>query len=241
MSRRVRLPLVVLAIGAVALIVVLSLSGGSSSYVVRAEFADASGLRPDFTVRLDGAAVGNVASVTVTPRTTAMVTLDLDSGAAPVGRNASVSIQPSNLLGEKFVDLTPGNLAEPAPSGTLIPLARTSTPTELDQVISTFNPTTRQALAMFLSEEGDALLGRGGDLAATMKGMPQALGSVTELVSQLGSDNHALGALIDQSDQIVTTVAAQRPARSPRSQAGSRISATRSPPHPRRSRSCTQR
>ena len=210
MRSRSRLPLLVMLIG-VAAIAVLVLHGGSS-YVVRAEFADASGLRPDYTVRLDGVTVGRVASVTVTARTTAMVTLDLDASAAPVGRDASASIQPSNLLGEKFVALNRGNTADPAQSGTLIPLSRTSTPTELDQVISTFDPQAREALAVFLSEEGDALLGRGHDLATTLARLPGGLQSITQLVEQLGSESQTLGTLIDQSDRIVGDVAAQRPA-----------------------------
>jgi virulence factor Mce-like protein len=208
MNARPRLPVVVLALGAAALVVLL-LSGGSS-YVVRAEFADAAGLRPNFTVRLDGAAVGRVAAVAASSRGTAIVTLELDASAAPVGRNAGVSIQPSNLLGEKFVALSPGNVADPAPSGTLIPLSRTSTPTELDQVISTFGPDTRRALAIFLVGQGDALLGRGPDLTLTLTRMPGALQSATAFVSQLGSDNRALGTLIDQSDRILTHVAARR-------------------------------
>jgi virulence factor Mce-like protein len=208
MSSRSRLPMLVFALGAAALVVLLVSGGGS--YVVRAEFADAAGLRPGFTVRLDGAAVGTVAGVAVTQRNTATVTLNLDASAAPVGRNASVSIQPSNLLGEKFVALAPGNVANPAPSDTLIPLARTSTPTEFDQVISTFGPDSRQALAIFLTEQGNALLGRGADLTRTLARMPGALQSATALVGQLGSDNLALGALIDQSDRILGDVAGQR-------------------------------
>jgi phospholipid/cholesterol/gamma-HCH transport system substrate-binding protein len=192
---------------AVALLVILT---GGHSYLVRAEFADAAGLRPDFTVRLDGVSVGRVASVAVTPRDTAIATLELDSSAAPVGRDARVSIQPSNLLGEKFVALEPGDIHDPAPSGALIPLSRTSTPTELDQVISAFGPDTRTALAIFLAQQGDALLGRGTDLATTLSRMPHSLTSATKLVADLGAKNQTLGRLIDQSDRILVEVTAQR-------------------------------
>src|SRR5207248_2205694 len=83
-ARVVRLlPVAVVGLAAVALVVVLT---GGSSYVVRAEFADADGLRADYTVRLDGVSVGRVASVEVTPGYKAIATLELDSSAAPVGR-----------------------------------------------------------------------------------------------------------------------------------------------------------
>lgn len=202
------LALLAIAVAGVAVLVIGV--GGDDPYRVRAEFADAAGLRPGYTVRLDGVKVGRVSDVEVTARDTAVATLELDPSAAPVGRDARVSIEPSNLLGEQVVVLSPGHVDRPAPSGTLIPRTRTAVPTLLDQVISSFGPDTRRAVAIFLAEQGEGLLGRGGDIATTLASLPRSLSSTTRLVSDLGADNRALGELIERSDRIVSEIAAHR-------------------------------
>jgi phospholipid/cholesterol/gamma-HCH transport system substrate-binding protein len=199
---------VVLAGGVILLLTQL----GASPYVVRAEFHDADGLMASFAVREQGVVVGTVSSVSVTPRDTAMVTMDLDRNATPIGSGASASISPSNLLGEKYVQLDPGNPRVPLRSGTTIPIARTAVSPELDQVLDTFDGNTRAATAAFLTEEGDALLGRGSDLAATLRELPPSLDAARQLVGGLASDNVALGRLIQQSDAILASAAPQRAA-----------------------------
>ena len=196
----------------VAAVATVLLESGPSPYVVRAEFADAEGLQPDFSVRDQGVVVGNVASVSLTGSDRAMVTLDLDRSIAPIGAGATASINPSNLLGEKYVELDPGDVDHPQPSGTLIPLSRTSEAPELDQVLDAFDPDTRQATAVFLAEEGDALLGRGQSLGTVLSDLPSSLQSARQFVSGLASDNQALGRLIDESDQILAAAAPQRTA-----------------------------
>jgi phospholipid/cholesterol/gamma-HCH transport system substrate-binding protein len=215
MSRRARwlrrLP--ALALAALVLAGVGALVfGGGTSYVVRAEFADAEGLKPDFAVRVQGVTVGRVASVAVTRRDTAMVKLQLDPVAVPIGAGARASIHPSNLLGEKYVQLDPGDLRHPQRSGTTIPLARTAVTSELDQVLDTFDPNTRRATAIFLAETGDALLGRGQSLASLLGRLPQSLSATEQLLAGLGHDNAALGRLIEEADRILRAAAPQRAA-----------------------------
>lgn len=203
-----------LALGAVAAIVIgicaIVLLRGGSAYTVRAEFADANGLRANYTVREQGVAVGHVVGVSVTPRDTALATIALDPSAGPIGAGARASIHPSNLLGEKYVDVQPGDLRQPLRSGSTIPLARTYTASELDQVLNAFDPDTRRATAIFLAEQGNSLLGRGKDLAGVLQALPPTLQSTQQLVTGLAQDNLALGRLIDESDRILAVAAPQR-------------------------------
>src|SRR5439155_26333198 len=118
-------------------------------------------------------------------------------------------VRASNLLGEKYVELTPGDIRHPAPSGTLIPRTRTSAPTELDDVLDVLDQPTRFALGAFISEEGRALVGRDRNLAAMLVRMPPALDRTRELVAGLAHDNRALGRLVTESDQILAAVGPQ--------------------------------
>jgi len=200
------------SLAALAVAVAVIATSGGSPYVVRAEFADANGLRADFAVRVQGVVVGRIDEVSVTPRDTALATLELDPSVAPIGAGASASIHPSNLLGETYVQLDTGDPRRPQPSGTTIPLARTSVTTELDQVLDAFNPDTRQAAAVFLAEQGNALLGRGQDLATLLTRLPSSLQSTQQLVAGLGQDNVALGTLVEQSDRILRAATPERDA-----------------------------
>jgi phospholipid/cholesterol/gamma-HCH transport system substrate-binding protein len=201
-------------IGVVAALVLLSVLGqlrkNQHPFVLKAEFADASGLRKDFFVRVDGVAVGKVTGVTLSKSDTAIVSMQIDKSALPIGRDARATIRPSSLLGEHHVDVNRGSADHPAPSGTLLPLARTSTAIELDQVLAGLDEPARAALKIFLSESGDALVGRGHDLGATLRGLPPTLDQATTLLSDLGQDNSALGRLIRDSDTVVAPLARRR-------------------------------
>src|SRR3989442_327425 len=117
------------ALGAavVALAIVL-LSSGGGGYIVKAEFHDLGGLRKDSSVKIGGVTGGTVSSISATKRDTAIATFELDSNAAPIGAGASVQVRPTDLLGERYAQLTVGDLSKPQPSGTTIPIQNTSAP-----------------------------------------------------------------------------------------------------------------
>ncbi len=199
--------LVGLIVGILAIEGTFSDEGG---FTLRAEFRDAEGLRSQFFVRIDGVDVGHVTNVTVSPQYTAIVTMHLSSSALPIGRDATATIRPDSFFGEHYVAIDPGNTEDPARSGMLIPLSRTATTPELDQLFDTFDPRTRLALGEFLGETGQMLVGRGHDVATAISMLPNTLDQADTLITNLGSDDRALGDLVDRSDQIVTTIAAQR-------------------------------
>lgn len=197
-------------LAAVFVTLAIVLTSGEKGYVVRAQFADAAGLRNGFTVKVGGVPVGRVESVGLDRSDRAVAVLKLDKSAAPIGRDARTAIRPSNLLGEKFVDLHPGDTSRPAPSGTTITPAHTATPPELDDLLDVLDEDTRTALGVFLAEQGTALAGRGHDLATALVRMPPALDEGQKLLAGLGRDNKAVGRLEEESDRILSSVARER-------------------------------
>jgi phospholipid/cholesterol/gamma-HCH transport system substrate-binding protein len=201
--------LLALALAAVALAAIV-FSGASNDYVVYAKFHDAGGLVTGFAVRIDGAQVGRVASLSLGHHDLAIAKLELDRDAAPIGRDATASIQAADLLGEKYVSLNPGNRRDPAPSGMVIPPSRTGLGVELDDVLNAFDPTTRDALRVFLSEQGVSYAGRRQDLAQLLSVLPPTLTQTQAMLSQFAQDNTALSRLVTQSNQVVGAVDTQR-------------------------------
>jgi virulence factor Mce-like protein len=194
-----------MAVGAAALVF-----GGDKGYVVYAQFRQAGGLRQGFKVRIDGAPVGKIAKLELDSRDRVVAELRIDDSAAPVGRDAHATARAADLLGEKFVDIDPGDRRRPAPSGSVIPPSRTGISVELDDVINAVDLPTREALHAFVSEQGASYAGRGRDLAALLGALPSSLDRTGELLSQFAQDNRALGRLVDESDRVVAAVAPER-------------------------------
>jgi virulence factor Mce-like protein len=195
-----------LAVGVAGWIVLAGTDGEES--VLRAEFKDAAGLREGSLVRVSGATVGSVKSLRLTARDTAAVELALEEDVT-AGAGASAAIRAANLLGEKFVDLTVGDRARPLPSPS-IPLSRTSTPVELDDVLDVLDPTTRGRLGLLLGELGIALGGRGDDLKAALRALPNTLEDARGLLAHLSADTHVLERLLVEADAVTESIARER-------------------------------
>src|SRR5213596_3425557 len=89
--------------------------GGGSGYTVRAIFDDVAAAVPGEDVRIAGAKVGTIGSMDVTARKKAAVQLKIqDSGFAPFHQDAHCTIRPQSLIGEKYVECTPGTASSPA-------------------------------------------------------------------------------------------------------------------------------
>lgn len=135
MIRRL-IPVVVLAAIVVAIVLLASGSGSSSGYQVRAIFDNGAFMVPGEQVRVAGANVGTIESVSVSRPGEpvaykggkavavpgkAIIVLDIeDAGFQDFREDASCQIRPQSLIGEKYVDCrptlprAPGSPAPPA-------------------------------------------------------------------------------------------------------------------------------
>ncbi|MDO9409314.1 MlaD family protein [Patulibacter sp.] len=201
-----------LAIAAVVLIAVVAIviattGTDKESYTVKAEFKDSSGLRKNSDVKIGGVPGGKISSITLTPRDTAMVTMRLRDGAVPIGTGATADARPVNLLGEKYVDLRPGDLKRTVKSGATIPMSRTGAPVELDEVIDTLDPTTRGRLRVLINEAGVGLRGRGTDFNALLDRMPSSLREGRLLLESFAADTTQLKRVASTGDRVLQSFA----------------------------------
>jgi phospholipid/cholesterol/gamma-HCH transport system substrate-binding protein len=129
-------------------------------YEVKAVFQSANGLRPDSPVRIAGVDVGKVKKVEGQDGTNnAVVTMAIDDSGLPLHRDATLKIRPRIFLeGNFFVDLQPGTPGAPElDDGDTITVTQTSTPVQLDQVLTALQSDTRQDLRDVLQGLGTAL------------------------------------------------------------------------------------
>ena len=205
----------------------ISAGGGGGGYTVRAIFDDAANIIPGENVKIDGVKVGTVGSVTPTPQEQAAVVLHIENpGFTDFRSNATCTIRPQALLGEKFVDCLPtqprveGTPAPPPlqkiPAGQegagerLLPVQNTHSPVDPDLLNDITRLPERQRLTIILNELGVGLAGRGSDLNAVIRRANPALQELDKVLAILASENHVLAKLAVDSDKALAPFAAVR-------------------------------
>ncbi|NML53827.1 MCE family protein [Streptomyces sp. R302] len=175
---------------------------GDHPYTVTAEIADVLSLVPQSAVKVNDVAVGRVTAIELDPATwTARVTLKIN-GDVRLPADAGARVEQSSLLGEKYVQLVapataaPRGGARPAAArtqtgarltdGSVIPLARTSRNTEVEEVFG--------ALSLLLN---------GG-------GLNQLKTITRELNAALGGREPQVRSMLRRVDTLVTTLDAHR-------------------------------
>jgi phospholipid/cholesterol/gamma-HCH transport system substrate-binding protein len=230
-SRRGAAAIIAGGLGAAVLLaaVLLATAAGSSSggYTVRAIFDDAANVISGEDVKIDGVKVGTVGSVTPTPTGKAAVTLNIaNPGFQEFRADASCTIKPQALIGEKFVDCLP---TQPRPADTspppllhqipagyegagewLLPVTNTSSPVDVDLLNDINRLPVRQRLSIILNELGAGLAGRGSDLNAVLRRSNPALRELNKVIGILAAENKILGNLAVEGDRALIPIARDR-------------------------------
>ncbi len=216
------------ALGMAALVAaMLSVSGCGGSgggYTVRAVFDDAANIIPGEDVKIEGVKVGVVGPVTPTANAKAAVVLDIEnSGFQDFRSDASCTIEPEALIGEKFVNCLP---TQPRPEGTplppplhkipsghegegqyLLPVTNTSSPVDVDLLGDLNRLPERQRFAIIINELGAGLAGRGSDLNDVVRRADPALRELDKVLGILAAQNKTLVNLAEEGDRALAPVA----------------------------------
>jgi phospholipid/cholesterol/gamma-HCH transport system substrate-binding protein len=185
-------------------------------YRFQVAFPEATQLAFEADVRIAGVTVGRVRTVERDPRgNRALATIELDDERlAPIPSNARAILRQKTLLGETFVELTPGTRgARPLPEGARLADARVQDTVELDEILGALDPGTRRAFRAWQQDMGKAIGKRGLDLNDAIGILPGFLEEGTELLTELDTEREAVrrlvrntgvvfGALTEREDEL---------------------------------------
>lgn len=199
-----------------------------NAYRISFNSADIKNLQPDGDVRIAGVKVGSVYSIDLQGDHVHVV-MQLDS-AEPIHQGATVRVGVKSVIGESMVVLKDGTGPALANGSTLDAKAVTA-PVDIDEVLSTFTPSTRVALASALTEagavtngtqismsklmDGVGRLGREGytaldALAAQSNDIKSVAAETTNILNALATDRQALGSLVDSAAALTQATAKQK-------------------------------
>lgn len=209
---------------AVAVVVLSVVNVGSRSYT--AELEHTAGLRVGEDVQVHGVSVGEVTDIELGERTV-LVRFVVDE-AIGLGADTTAEVKVSTLLGTHYLDVDPrgeGGLADDR-----IPLARTSVPYNLQDVIDGGTEQLQELDAVRLAEAlaatSDTLSSSTDDLRPALAGVARLsemvstrssqvgdlLTSARSVTDQLSESSADIVGLMEQTNLVVAEVTARREA-----------------------------
>lgn len=173
-------------------------------YRFNAAFPDATNLVSQADIRIAGVNVGKVQNKWLAPggRTT-MVQLQLDDKYAPIPTDTHAILRQKTLLGETYVQLTPGTPSAPKlKEGSTLPNSQVEPTVGLDQILAIFDPKTRDAFRAWQQQGAQAINGEGQNLNDALGNFPNFVDSGTNLLAVLDQQNQAVTHLIHNTGVV---------------------------------------
>ena len=167
-------------------------------YRFHTSFAEAGQLALEADVRISGVPVGKVKTITPDKQTgRADVEIQLRSRYAPLPSDARAILRQKTLLGETYVELTPGRRsAPPVAEGGALPASQVSDTVELDEILRAFDPKTRAAFQDWMQTQAVAISGHGRDLNDALGNLAPFAEDTADIVSILNRQEGAVSRLI---------------------------------------------
>jgi phospholipid/cholesterol/gamma-HCH transport system substrate-binding protein len=199
------------AFSCVAILLYLWLTFGGSvplrakGYRVKVAFPNAVTLADQADVRISGVTVGKVIKKQVVVQNGQLkpltqVTIEVKRKYAPIAKDTRAILRQKTLLGETYVELTPGHRG-PHDDNTIfdggsLPNGQVAPTVQLDQIFRTFDPTTRQAFETWMQQQGVALGNRGQDLNDALGNLTPFAENTDKLLQVLNNQSVATRKLV---------------------------------------------
>jgi virulence factor Mce-like protein len=167
------LAMVVFALSCFGILLFLWLSFGGpvplkpKGYRFEVAFPEATTLANQADVRIAGVNVGKVVGMKLEKGATrTLVTVDVKKGFAPIPENTKAILRQKTLLGETYVELSPGDRSKGMlPDNGRLANTQVEPTVQLDEIFRAFDPQTRQAFRNWVRQSAETINGgRGQDL-----------------------------------------------------------------------------
>jgi phospholipid/cholesterol/gamma-HCH transport system substrate-binding protein len=197
------LTMVVFALSCFGLLLFLWLSFGGSvplkpqGYRVTVAFPEAATLATESDVRIAGVSVGKVRKLEVDPAgNRTLATIELDRQFAPLHSDAQAMLRQKTLLGETYVELTPGHAAKMVPEGGRLANGQVKDTVQLDEIFDALDPKTRASFRTWQQQLAKGIRGRGRDFNDALGTLPGFAADGSDVLQVLDTQRGALQRLV---------------------------------------------
>jgi virulence factor Mce-like protein len=204
------LTMVLFALSCFGLLLFLWLSFGGpiplkpKGYRFKVAFPEAVQLGLEADVRVAGVPVGKVREKDLDPHgNRTIATLEINRRFAPVHKDARVILRQKTLLGETFVELTPGNKNSPTiPENGFLRNSQVAPTVELDEIFNAFDPQTRAAFREWQQSLAGGFRGTGQDISDAFGNLPTFATDATVLLQVLDQEAAPLQRMIRDTGNV---------------------------------------
>jgi phospholipid/cholesterol/gamma-HCH transport system substrate-binding protein len=197
------LTMVVFALSCFGLLLFLWLSFGGpiplkpEGYRVKVAFPEAATLATEADVRIAGVSVGKVRKLDVDAADNRTVaTIELDREFAPLHADAHAMLRQKTLLGETYVQLTPGQSRQMVPEGGRLADGQVKDTVQLDEIFDSLDPGTRASFRTWQQQLAKGVKGRGRDFNDALGTLPGFAADGSDVLHVLSSQDAALHRLV---------------------------------------------
>src|SRR5438105_2044616 len=145
-------------------------------------------------VRMAGVSIGKVVATQLDRRgNRTLATVQLSNAAAPISSTSRVMLRQKTLLGETYLDVTPGRPGSPKlREGSRLPDAQVKPSVQLDEIFTALDPTTRRAFHTWQQTLARGVRGRATDLSDALGNLPGFAVATHRLIRELRPAAHDL-------------------------------------------------
>jgi phospholipid/cholesterol/gamma-HCH transport system substrate-binding protein len=181
-------------------------------YRVHVLFPQATTLADEADVRISGVPVGKVKSKSVRPKLNRTdVVLEIDHQYAPIPKDTLAVLRQKTLLGETYVELSPGDRRSgTVRDGGTLGFGNVAPTVQLDQIFRAFDPKTRRAFQEWMINQGRVFQGRGQDLNAAIGNLAPFAEDTSTLLQVLDQDRVNVRRLIHNTGDVFAALTERR-------------------------------
>jgi phospholipid/cholesterol/gamma-HCH transport system substrate-binding protein len=174
-------------------------------------FDEATQLAVESDVRISGVSVGKVKGIELSDDGKAVATVELEERYAPVPEDTRAMLRQKTLLGETYIELTPGSDDSGfVPEDGSLPEGQVAQSVQLDEIFRTFDEPTRVAFQQWMQNQAIAFAGRGTDLSAAIAELDPFAQEVTDTLRILDTQRLAVRQLFREGGEVFAALS-ERP------------------------------
>jgi len=210
--------MVAFALSCFGILVFLWLSFGGSvplkpkGYRVTVAFPDATQLAQEADVRISGVRIGRVKTLEPNQQTGLTDTeLEIDARYVPIPKDTRAILRQKTLLGETYVELSPGTPSSGAvEDGGRLAAGNVSETVELDEILRTFDPETRAQFSIWMDQAGVAALDNAESLNDALGLLTPFAENTSDVLEVLNQQSDATQRFIRDTGEVFGALSARR-------------------------------
>jgi phospholipid/cholesterol/gamma-HCH transport system substrate-binding protein len=207
MAKR-NLVLAAVVVGVLALVGLYTLLTTTTGYQLKLVVPSAAQLVKGSYVRIKGDDVGKILAMTEQDGK-AVLTVSIDSDHAPLHEGTTAKVDWQSVLGERYINITPGPASNAAiPSGAMYEAQ--SSQVEVDQALAALDAPTRARLDSLIEGLRQTTAGQEPNIQATLKSAGPSVQALGEILSGVGRDGPAIKTLVGELHQMVGGLASRQ-------------------------------